>query len=79
MKIDCSGCAMYQSHHCDDCMVTALLHPPQDIVDISEDLSPPLDALVSAGLIPVLRFRPREPAPTDAVPTAEEGPIADAG
>ena len=78
MKIDCSSCAMYQSHHCDDCMVTALLHPPQDVVDISEDLSPPLDALVSAGLIPVLRFRPREAPPTDRA-QQDEGPVADAG
>lgn len=79
MKIDCSSCEMYQSHHCDDCLVNALLHPPQDVVEISEDLSPPLDALVGAGLIPVLRFRPRQKP--DEVPSAseEEGPVADAG
>ena len=79
MKIDCSSCEMYQSHHCDDCMVTALLHPPQDVVDISEDLSPPLDALVSAGLIPVLRFRPRETSEAGRPHREEEGPVADAG
>ena len=76
MKIDCSGCEMYQTHHCDDCLVTALLHPPADVVDISEDLSPPLDALAQAGLIPVLRFRPREIPPSGET---GEDPIADAG
>lgn len=59
MRIDCTECAMYQSSHCDDCLVTALLHPPTGPVDISEDLDPPLRALSGAGLIPVLRFRPR--------------------
>lgn len=74
MKIECSSCEMYRSHHCDDCLVTALLHPPQDVVDISEDLSPPLDLLAGAGLIPVLRFRPREVPPQD-----DEGRVVDAG
>lgn len=81
MKIDCSSCEMYRSDHCDDCLVTALLHPPQDIVDISEDLSPPLDALVGAGLIPVLKFRPRRTEPEEPAASAQdtEGPVADAG
>jgi hypothetical protein len=60
MRIDCSECAMYRSQHCDDCLVTALLHPPAGAVEWDEDLDAPLDALAGGGLIPVLKFRPRE-------------------
>jgi hypothetical protein len=60
MKIDCTRCEMYRSEHCNDCLVTALLHPPEGLVDIDEDLADPLGTLSEAGLIPVLRFRPRD-------------------
>ena len=60
MKIDCTSCTMYRSNHCDDCLVTALLHPPEGEVEIGEDLDDPLGALAGAGLIPVLKFRPRD-------------------
>jgi len=60
MKIDCTTCEMYRSEHCDDCLVTALLHPPDGVVDIDEALDPPLRTLSGAGLIPVLKFRPRK-------------------
>ena len=69
MKIDCTACEMYRSEHCDDCLVTALLHPPDGIVEIDEQLGDPLQTLSGAGLIPVLRFRPR----------SEEKPAAEAG
>lgn len=59
MKIDCKTCEMYRSRHCDDCLVTALLHPPEGEIEIEEDLGEPLGALAGAGLIPVLKFRPR--------------------
>jgi hypothetical protein len=59
MKIDCKSCEMYRSQHCDDCLVTALLHPPEGEVEIEEDFDEPLGALAGAGLIPVLKFRPR--------------------
>ncbi len=52
---------MYRSQHCDDCLVTALLHPQSTAVEIEDELDPPLQTLAGAGLIPVLRFRPREP------------------
>ncbi len=64
MRIECSTCEMYRSAHCDDCLVTALLHPPNAVVDIDEDLDPGLQALSGAGLIPILKFRPRAPAPS---------------
>ncbi len=70
MKIDCTSCEMYRSEHCDDCLVTALLHPPDGIVEITEELDPSLKALSGAGLIPVLKFRPRrDPPAADAEET----------
>lgn len=59
MRIDCNDCAMQHTAQCDDCLVTALLHPPSRIVDIDDDLSDSLDALCGSGLVPALRFRPR--------------------
>ncbi|MGH2817882.1 MAG: hypothetical protein ACRDJS_05415 [Actinomycetota bacterium] len=72
MRIECSSCAMYQTEHCDDCLVTALLHPPDSLVDIDDDLDPSLRALSGAGLIPVLKFRPR-PSPSEEERGAAEG------
>lgn len=63
MRIECSDCTMYQSEHCEDCLVTALLHPLTDSVEIDDQLDPSLQALSGAGLIPVLRFRPRSEPP----------------
>jgi hypothetical protein len=68
MKIDCTRCEMYRSDHCADCLVTALLHPPEVQLEIEEDLDPSLQALAGAGLIPVLKFRPR------GEPERERGP-----
>lgn len=59
MKIDCTQCEMYRSEACDDCLVTAVLHAPAGEVEIDDDVEPSLGALAGAGLIPVLKFRPR--------------------
>ena len=59
MRIDCTKCEMYESEHCEDCLVTAVLHPPAGPLEIDHDLDPPLRELTGAGLIPVLKFRPR--------------------
>jgi hypothetical protein len=76
MRIECAECEMYQTSHCDDCLVTALLHPPDGIVDIDAELDASLQALSGAGLIPVLRFRPR----TTEASTPESGdPAAETG
>ena len=72
MKIDCTTCEMYRSNHCDDCLVTALLHPPEGVVDIDEELADPLGNLSQAGLIPVLRFRPRGGAAREHPPDGHE-------
>jgi len=79
MRIDCTQCAMYQSEHCEDCLVTAVLHPPAGPVEIDQDLDPPLRELAGAGLIPVLKFRPRGAAsagpPKEMAPSRDE-PVA---
>ena len=72
MRIECGECEMYQSSHCDDCLVTALLHPMDDVVEIDEALDASLQTLSGAGLIPVLKFRPRAPQ-VAAPPAAETG------
>ncbi len=51
---------MYRSEHFEDCLVTAVLHPPEDVAEIDDDLDECIETLSGAGLIPVLRFRPRE-------------------
>ena len=63
MKIDCTQCEMYRSAHCDDCLVTALLHPPGEEVQVDEEIGGSLETLATAGLIPVLKFRPRRDPP----------------
>ena len=63
MQIECRNCEMFQSHHCDDCLVTAMLHPPEGVVEIDDELDPSLETLSAQGLIPVLRFRPRTAPP----------------
>jgi hypothetical protein len=75
MRIDCTQCAMYRSEHCDDCLVTALVRPVGGAVELDEDLDRPLATLAGAGLVPVLRFRPRsrgEGEPEDAAEGARE-------
>ncbi|HEX2052074.1 MAG TPA: hypothetical protein VHJ34_15775 [Actinomycetota bacterium] len=72
MRIDCSTCEMYRSAHCDDCLVTVMLRPPSDEVEIDDDLGDGLDALAGAGLVPVLRFRPRRDPDADGAAAAED-------
>lgn len=72
MHIDCRSCAMYRSDHCQDCLVTVMLHPPGETVDLDEDLDTTLGTLSGAGLIPVLRFVPKEGLAPPAQPGEEE-------
>lgn len=63
MRIECNSCEMYLTSHCEDCLVTALLSPEDEAIDIDDELDPSIQALAAGGLIPVLKFRPRtEPA-----------------
>lgn len=66
MKIDCTECTMYRTSHCDDCLVTALLHPPDLPIELDDSTTDGLSTLAGAGLIPVLRFRRREGPPEEA-------------
>jgi len=76
MRIDCTQCEMYQSEHCEDCLVTAVLHPQAGPVEVDEELDPPLQQLAGVGLIPVLKFKPRRhPNP----PRPDRGSSAEAG
>jgi hypothetical protein len=67
MKIDCTQCEMYRSRQCEDCLVTALLHPPAATVEIEDGLGPPLATLAGAGLVPVLKFRPKREGPDESM------------
>jgi hypothetical protein len=78
MQIECTQCEMYRTVHCDDCLVSVLLHPPDGVVEVDDELDPGLQALSGAGLIPVLRFRPREPVPEDP-PAGEIAEAAETG
>lgn len=78
MKIDCTKCEMYRSEHCTDCLVTALLHPPEVPLDLDENLDPSLQALTGAGLIPVLKFRPRRDPVSDPLRDPPSEPASEA-
>lgn len=71
MQIDCKQCVMYESHHCQDCLVTALLHPAEVPLEIETELDDPLGVLTGAGLIPTLKFRPRRQGPPAENPADE--------
>lgn len=73
MLIDCHKCEMFETEHCDDCLVTALLHPDDRPLEITDELDPSLQTLSGAGLIPVLRFRPRVPGEEDDPPAKAAG------
>jgi hypothetical protein len=72
MRISCDECQMQGTHACDDCLVTALLHPPEGAVEIPDELGSSIGALSGEGLVPVLRFRPRDDDGTGE--KAEEAP-----
>jgi hypothetical protein len=73
MLIDCRECEMYGSAHCADCLVTAVLHPPGETVELDDALEPSLTALSDGGLVPALRFRRQAPGDVDVAPSEEAG------
>lgn len=63
MLIDCDGCAA-RDLACDDCVVTALLGPP-DLGRLDEPEQRALAVLAESGLVPPLRLVPApDPAAT---------------
>lgn len=58
MIIDCKQCEMYESTHCQDCFVMAVLTRTKDeplVIDAGQETA--IARLQEAGLAPVLRFR----------------------
>ena len=60
MIIDCRQCEMFQSDHCKDCFVTAVLsRTDASVVEIDPEEEPAIGHLQEAGLAPVLKFKRR--------------------
>lgn len=57
MIVDCTDCEMYQSQHCEDCFVMAVLNRRNDSpLEIDDAHRLAIDRLQRAGLAPALRF-----------------------
>jgi hypothetical protein len=56
MRLDCGSCAIRESEHCEDCVVSALVEPPQGAVVLDVEEERALRALARAGLIPGRRL-----------------------
>jgi hypothetical protein len=57
MIIDCSKCEFFETEACNDCLVTAILHPKDEPLDIEEEEQSAIATLQQAGLAPVLKFK----------------------
>lgn len=57
MIIDCSKCEFNETEVCKDCLVTAILHPTDEPVDLEEEERRAIETLQDAGLAPVLLFK----------------------
>jgi len=57
MIVDCQECQMYESEHCKDCFVMAVLsHRDGSPLVIDAEQEPAISLLQEAGLAPVLKF-----------------------
>lgn len=61
MLIDCDACVMRHTDACADCVVTALLDPPDGAVVFDLEAARALRALADEGLVPRSRFSPSAP------------------
>lgn len=59
MIIDCKQCEMYQTEHCEDCFVMAVLSRKGEGITIDDEEEEAIENLQQAGLAPVLKFRPK--------------------
>ena len=57
MIIDCHECEMYQSSHCSDCFVTAILSKKDAPFVLDPDEEQAVTHLQEAGLAPALKFK----------------------
>jgi hypothetical protein len=55
--IDCHQCEMYQSFHCADCFVTAILSKKDGPVVFQPEEEAAMRNLQDAGLAPELKFK----------------------
>lgn len=62
LVIDCNACAMRDTDACRDCVVSYLLDRPEGgvVFDAAEERA--IRAMGRAGLLPLVRFRPKEEA-----------------
>lgn len=57
MIVDCQDCEMYESEHCKDCLVMAVLSHRDGLpLVIDQEQEPAISLLQEAGLAPVLKF-----------------------
>lgn len=61
MIIDCGQCSA-RGQACADCVVTCLLGPPAEELDVDEAEQAALVVLAESGLVPPLRLLPSPPA-----------------
>ncbi|HEX9694929.1 MAG TPA: hypothetical protein VGB64_01285 [Actinomycetota bacterium] len=56
--IDCGTCVMRSTDACRECVVTAIVNPPEGAIvfDAAEERA--IRAMGTAGLLPLVRYRP---------------------
>lgn len=57
LHVDCDSCRA-RGPTCADCVITVLLGPPSEAVDLDADEQAALAALADSGLVPPLRLVP---------------------
>lgn len=57
MIIDCRECEMYETEHCKDCFVMAVLSRGEGPLEIEPEEEEAITSLQKAGLAPVLKFK----------------------
>ncbi|HYH28659.1 MAG TPA: hypothetical protein VEA19_07790 [Actinomycetota bacterium] len=60
MRIACDDCAMQDTDHCRDCIVTFIIERDEDAVVIDAEEIRALRALRDGGLVPDLGFVPKD-------------------
>lgn len=59
LDIDCDSCAMQHTDACADCVVTHILDRPEGAVVFDADEERAIRAMSRAGLLPIVRWRPK--------------------
>lgn len=57
-SIDCGTCVMRDTDACGDCVVMAIVNPPEGAIvfDAAEERA--IRAMATAGLLPLVKYRP---------------------